>query len=146
MPSQIPQPPAVSLDLRIPSYLPDDYVPDLDNRLDVYRRLAVAQQLADAEEMEQELYDRFGPLPPPVEHLLFSVRVKLLATRAGVESVSHQGKEVVVQLLEGLRVDRERFQGLRGVQPGTNQVRVSASGSPDRWGSALEEALARMAR
>ncbi len=144
-PSQTPVPPPVTLDLRLAAYLPEDYVPDLDTRLEIYRRLAAATELAEAEEMEQELYDRFGPLPVPAEHLLLGVRARVLARRAGVESISRRDHEVVIQLLEGLRVDSEALRGLRGVRPGSTQVRATATEGPEQWGPVVEQALSRLA-
>jgi transcription-repair coupling factor (superfamily II helicase) len=145
MPSAMPQAPAVSLDLRLPAYLPEDYVPGLDERLDIYRRLAAATEVDALEEMEQELYDRFGPLPHAVEHLVYAVRVKLLATRAGAATVQREGDEMVVRLLEGLQVPSGKLAGLAGVTPGRTLLRVDARGAPNRWQPRLESALQRLA-
>ncbi|MBI2886095.1 MAG: transcription-repair coupling factor [Chloroflexi bacterium] len=144
-PSRIPAPPAVTLALRTPAYLPEDYVPDLEVRLDCYRRMAAATGLEEVEELAQELRDRFGSWPPVVANLLFAVRVRLLAIRAGVAVVEQEEDHVIVRLLEGLQVDARPLQGQAGVRPGHNQVRVDASGSPARWQPLLEQTLARMA-
>ncbi len=144
-PSTMPLPPPVSLDLHLPAYLPDDYIPGLDERLDVYRRLAIPLSLDEVEDLEQELYDRFGPLTPPVEHLLYVVRLKLLATRAGAASVQREGDEFVVRLLDGLQVRAGLLDGLTGVHPGRTLIRVDARGAPARWQPRLEQALERLA-
>jgi transcription-repair coupling factor (superfamily II helicase) len=76
--------------------IPEDYVPDLQLRMSLYRRLA---ELDTAEEIDQfgaELIDRFGPLPDEVEHLLKIVYVKSLCRRANVEKVDAGPKGVVV--------------------------------------------------
>ena len=67
--------------------IPETYVPDLQLRMNLYRRLA---DLDDSEEIDAfgaELIDRFGPLPEEVEHLLKIVYVKALCRRANVEKV-----------------------------------------------------------
>ena len=92
--------------------------------------MATATESNLIEDLEQELYDRFGPLPHAVEHLLYAVRVKLLATRAGAATVQREGDEMVVRLLEGLQVPSGRLAGLAGVTPGRTLVRVDARGAP----------------
>ena len=145
-PSQIPQPPPVTVDLRLPAHLPEDYVADMDVRLGLYRRLAAAPDLGAVEEIAQELHDRFGPSPVAVANLLFGVRVKLLATEAGVASVAQEEAHIVLRLLEGLRVDRGPLADLQGARPGQNQVRLEIAGRPDRWQPLVEETLSRMRR
>jgi transcription-repair coupling factor (superfamily II helicase) len=79
-----------------PVMIPEEYVPDLQLRMSLYRRLA---DLDDANEIDQfgaELIDRFGPLPDEVDHLLKVVYVKSLCRRANVEKVDAGPKGVVV--------------------------------------------------
>ena len=76
--------------------IPEDYVPDLELRMSLYRRLA---DLDDAEAIDRfgaELIDRFGALPDAVEHLLKIVYVKSLCRRANVEKVEAGPKGVVI--------------------------------------------------
>ncbi|WP_340066446.1 transcription-repair coupling factor [Ascidiimonas aurantiaca] len=66
---------------------PDEYINNISERLNLYNQLS---QLKDDEALtlyEQNLIDRFGPLPPPAEDLLNSVRIKWVATRMGLERV-----------------------------------------------------------
>ena len=77
--------------------IPESYVPDLQLRMTLYRRLA---DLADAKEIDAfgaELIDRFGPLPPEVDHLLKVVFIKALCRKANVEKLDAGPKGVVVQ-------------------------------------------------
>ncbi len=78
----------IRIDLPIPVRLPEDYVPDTWLRLKMYRRLAELSSMADIEDMERELVDRFGPLPRLAENLLFQLRLKALARDAGVRSIA----------------------------------------------------------
>jgi len=78
----------IRIDLPIAVRLPEDYVPDTWLRLKMYRRLAELNTMADIEEMERELTDRFGPLPRLAQNLLFQLRLKALARDAGVRSVA----------------------------------------------------------
>jgi len=144
-PSSIPQTPSVSVELQMPAYLPEDYVPDMENRLDIYRRLAAAQDQEGVDDVDEELRDRFGPAPGPVDNLLFAVRAKVLATRAGVASMGREGENIVIRLLDGLRVDASRLQRLQGVAVGVTQVRVDATGRAERWQPRLMDVLTRLA-
>lgn len=77
--------------------IPESYVPDLQLRMTLYRRLA---DLTDAKEIDAfgaELIDRFGPLPPEVDHLLKVVFIKALCRKANVEKLDAGPKGVVVQ-------------------------------------------------
>ncbi len=77
--------------------IPEDYVPDLQLRLGLYRRLAELDSPAEIDAFGAELIDRFGPLPEEVEHLLKVVYIKALCRRANVEKLEAGPKGVVVQ-------------------------------------------------
>jgi len=76
--------------------IPETYVPDLQLRLGLYRRLADLRETAEIEAFAAELIDRFGPLPDEVGHLLELVTVKALCRRANVEKVDAGPKGAVV--------------------------------------------------
>jgi transcription-repair coupling factor (superfamily II helicase) len=92
-----PQRPLVSVDLPLSIHIPGDYVPDKTMRLRLYRRIADLQSLQDVEAMEGEFSDRFGPLPDAVRNLLYQMKVKLLAEKASVVSVSGEGGQIVLR-------------------------------------------------
>ncbi|HEY0918034.1 transcription-repair coupling factor [Devosia sp.] len=84
--------------LGMPVSIPEHYVPDLQVRMQLYRRLG---DLADAREIDAagaELIDRFGPLPPEVEALLKVILVKALCRAANVEKVDAGPKGAVITL------------------------------------------------
>jgi transcription-repair coupling factor (superfamily II helicase) len=88
--------PAISLGMSV--MIPERYVPDLQVRMQLYRRLG---DLADAREIDAagaELIDRFGPLPEEVEALLKTILVKALCRTANVEKVDAGPKGVVITL------------------------------------------------
>jgi transcription-repair coupling factor (superfamily II helicase) len=87
----------VSVDLPLPASIPSDYVPDRSLRLKLYRRLAEIKDEEGIEEITAELIDRFGQLPKQVESLLFLIRVKLLAYRAGVETVASEEGQITLR-------------------------------------------------
>ncbi len=114
-------PDAVTIDLPVPAYIPTDFIPDANLRLRLYRRMAGLETLEEIGEMASELTDRFGGLPDPVDNLLYSLRVKVLATRAGAPTiVSDRGQVRIKMDLEHMdRASMQRFLG--------GDVRVSKS-------------------
>lgn len=85
VPSEHPWTPQLNLGLSV--LIPETYVPDLSVRLHFYRRLSWTQDLEALTALQAELRDRFGPLPPEVDNLLTTVKLKQLCRRAGVEKV-----------------------------------------------------------
>ena len=67
--------------------IPEDYVPDLNVRLSLYRRLSDAERVEDREALAAELIDRFGPLPPEAGQLLKVVAIKGLCREANVSKI-----------------------------------------------------------
>jgi transcription-repair coupling factor (superfamily II helicase) len=84
-------PPDVTVDGA--AHLPDDYVPDPDAKLDLYRRLARALEPGEITRLREELRDRFGLLPPEAERLLFVAELRALGARLGLETVLVRGDE-----------------------------------------------------
>ncbi len=83
----------LGIDLRIS----EDYVPDISQRLVLYRRVASARNDAELDRVMDEIRDRYGPPPDSVLTLEAFGRVRLLADRLGVESLDRQGSSVVLR-------------------------------------------------
>jgi transcription-repair coupling factor (superfamily II helicase) len=69
----------------LPAFLPDSYVHDTEERMDIYRRLSRQVDSAGIEGMRDELRDRFGPLPQQAENMLALVDLKIMAGAGGIE-------------------------------------------------------------
>src|SRR3546814_8342168 len=70
-----------------PILIPDDYVPDLDLRMGLYRRLNEVEDKAGLEAFAAELIDRFGKLPDPTENLIRLIEIKLNAKKACIARI-----------------------------------------------------------
>ena len=139
------QPPTIDLPIR--AHIPEEYIADLDMRLTLYQRLAKLSTVEQVAEIDEELKDRFGPVPPQVANLLYAVRVKILAADAGVESISTKDKKMVIRMAGDRRVEKvplERAMG-DGVKVGINQVRLDIKHPGTRWQEALFRTLQAMA-
>ena len=77
--------PATQVNVEGEAYLPDEYIAGADQKMNLYRRISRLQDTAELDAVEDELLDRFGPIPPAASRLLASVRLRLVGTRLGVE-------------------------------------------------------------
>src|SRR5438552_10672792 len=82
--------PSAVIDLPVDAHLPDSYVPDEAQKLELYRRLAKARTAGDIAAFRQEVIDRFGPLPAPVLRLVEVAELRLAAEAAGLASLSRE--------------------------------------------------------
>ena len=96
----------VDIDLPISAYIPDEYVPDRRQKLDLYRRLTRLEQFDHIKEVGEELVDRFGPLPKPVERLLIASEVKLLAASWQIDAIQLRDKYLVFEYSVRPRIER----------------------------------------
>ena len=87
-----PQPnlPAPVIDLALPSFIPEDYITDIDTRLSFYESMVKAHEMNHIERIANDLIDRFGPFPSEVQNLLYAVKIKILAARVFIESVAFE--------------------------------------------------------
>jgi transcription-repair coupling factor (superfamily II helicase) len=143
-PAEMPE--AVLIDLPLAAYVPPDYVPDAALRLRLYRRMALLDALPDIDEMAEELADRFGPIPDPVYNLLYQLRIKALAQKAGITAVTTESGQIKIRIAEVDNLDRYRLQRYLG-----HEVRVSKSAiwmsremSTHEWQIALVQVLEKM--
>lgn len=87
----------VNVDLPLAVGIPADYIPDQDLRLRLYRRIADLRDEHEIEALVVEFQDRFGPLPELLTNLLYQMRVKLLAEKIGLASISLEGGQIVLR-------------------------------------------------
>ncbi|MEK6530645.1 MAG: TRCF domain-containing protein, partial [candidate division NC10 bacterium] len=81
-PAEAPEPVVA---VEVEALLPESYVPEVAQRLALYKRLAGMTRVEEVAEIRSELRDRFGPLPPPVVHLLEVVEIRIAARALGIE-------------------------------------------------------------
>ena len=108
----------VSLDQ--PSYLPDDFVPSQEAKLDVYRRLTSTPDVPGIEELRHELRDRFGPLPLPAENLFAISLLRSLGGRLGIEGILVHGEEARITFRD------TAMPRLKGLQAAFHEVQFRA--------------------
>lgn len=77
-----------SVELPVEAYIPDTYVPDGNQKVELYRRLAAMREFSEISDLEEELVDRYGDLPESVRCLLQVTRLKLTGRELHVKSIS----------------------------------------------------------
>jgi transcription-repair coupling factor (superfamily II helicase) len=141
--SEVKQSPSIGLPLT--AYIPEDYVPNLNTRLSLYRRLAKVDHVEAIEDIAQEFRDRFGVLPQPVRNLLYGVKAKVMATKAEVSSISTEGRQVIIKTGEGvvaIAVKQSLSEHYHGaIKVGATQIRLDTKYPGINWTEILEEVL-----
>ncbi len=99
--------PAISLDVE--ALLPETYVPEVNQRLALYKRLAEAAAPEEIEELRVELADRFGPRPAAVDTLLDIAALRATARRLSVERLEARDGRVVVTFAPGTSITPDRI-------------------------------------
>ncbi|MGF1526752.1 MAG: transcription-repair coupling factor, partial [Candidatus Competibacterales bacterium] len=80
------------IDLQVPALIPEDYLPDIHTRLIMYKRIASAATPEELKELQVEMIDRFGLLPPQVNHLFRVTSLKLKALPVGIAKIEAGAK------------------------------------------------------
>ncbi len=136
------------IDLQIPALIPEDYLPDIQSRLILYKRIASAPNEMALNELQGELIDRFGLLPEPTQNLLHLTRLKLQANPLGIRKIEAGPKGGKVSFQARPRIDMGKLIALVQRQPqhykldGQDKLRVTADLSqPEQRFRALSELL-----
>ncbi len=139
---ELPEP--VRLDVNVDAFVPADYVPYEQAKIEIHRRVAGALEVADVERLREELEDRFGPVPEPLGNLLSLQRARIKLGQAGARAVSFRGDRLAVTPID---LDSARARRLREQLPealyesGRSQVsvRVPREG-PERFPAVVHAA------
>jgi transcription-repair coupling factor (superfamily II helicase) len=94
-----------AVNLRIDLRIDDTYIPDMNQRLSVYRRMASARSLEEVDAFLEELRDRYGTPPALIGNLAEYARIRLLADQVGLESLDREGRIVVLKFRQDARID-----------------------------------------
>jgi transcription-repair coupling factor (superfamily II helicase) len=90
----------VTIDLEIDAYIPDTYISDGLQKIDMYKRFKAVETMEDVEALREEMVDRFGDYPDEVAYLFQVAEVKVFAKQIGVESIKQQKQQVEILFAE----------------------------------------------
>ena len=107
-----PRPEPVRLDVNVDAYVPSDYIPYEQAKIDVHRRIAGAREVSELHDLRRELADRFGDPPEPLENLLVLQQARIKLGEAGAQAVTfRQGRLAVTPIeLDSVRAKKLREQ------------------------------------
>ncbi len=98
-----------TIDLNVDAYIPDSYIPNEYQKLDIYKRIAAIESGEEMEEMTEELIDRFGDIPKKAEKLLEVAALKAEAHGAYVTAVEQKGETFTFTMFEKAKVHPEKI-------------------------------------
>jgi transcription-repair coupling factor (superfamily II helicase) len=130
-----------TVNLGVDLKIDESYVPEMNQRLMVYRKIAATRTEKDLDKVLEEIRDRYGPLPSSILNLAEYGRVRVIADRLGVDAIDREGKIVVIKFRPQTRVDPMRlvkvvheYPGATLVPPSSLKLDLEAAISDDRSG------------
>ncbi|HET6858610.1 MAG TPA: transcription-repair coupling factor [Streptomyces sp.] len=117
----------VKIELPVDAHVPHDYAPGERLRLQAYRSIASANSEEDIKAVREELTDRYGKLPEPVENLLLVAGLRMLARACGVSDITLAGNNIrfgPVELRESQELRLKRLHPRTIMKPATRQIMV----------------------
>ncbi len=140
-----PKPTNTQIELTLDAYLPGDYIYDSAQKIEIYKKVAGIRTFEEENELADELTDRFGDMPTPVQTLLAVARLKVYGAEYGIQSISAKGDDLIFTFApeQNERIDGQklfalsnRFERKLKLMPG-GQIVVHMN----RKGLSTEEAI-----
>ena len=101
-----------AIDLNVDAFIPESYIPNVYQKLDIYKRIAAIETEEDMDDMLEELIDRFGDIPKKVQQLLTIASLKALAHSAYITEVVGKGSGIKMTMYEKAKVKPEKIPAL----------------------------------
>ena len=115
-----------TIDMNVNAYIPEKYIPNEYQKLDIYKRIAGIESQEDYDDMMEELLDRFGEPPKTVQTLLAVANLKALAHRIYLTEVKQLGDEVRLTMYENAQVDTTKIPEILSKYPEEMQFKIEA--------------------
>ncbi|MDD3243652.1 MAG: transcription-repair coupling factor [Eubacteriales bacterium] len=140
------------LEVKVDAHIPDEYIPDMAGRLEVYRRISAIPDESYRSDVIDELVDRYGEPPRPVLRLIDVVLLKNAAAAAQIESVQQKGRKVLMKFVKDAPIDPVKLLELVAQERG--RTALSAGDPPaltlslpgDRWEDLYQRTMELLAK
>ena len=116
----------VQIDLNITSYIPDSYIPDSSQKIEMYQDIALCKDEQDIQNVIDEMIDRFGNMPPEIENLIEIARIKILCKKLKISKVQSK-KDNILLIFDATDIDvdiiklvekyKKRISFTQGIKP-----------------------------
>lgn len=110
------------VNLRIPALIPDDYLPDVQERLMLYKRISGADSENGLRDLQVEMIDRFGLLPEPCKNLFRCAQLRLRAVDLGIGKIEGSGSGLRIEFAEHTKVEPMSIVKLVQLNPAKYQL------------------------
>ena len=100
------------INLKVNIRIPDDYLPQTNLRLNLYKRISSVETIEDMEKIRTEIIDRFGPLPQPVQTLVRFGIIKFLSQEIRIKTIDRVGQKIVFKFFPTSTIDLVRMTGV----------------------------------
>ena len=136
----------ISVDLGIPASIPKEYIEDLTIRLNFYQSLTHIRNKEQINDFEKELKDRFGNFPIEVENLIFVLKLKIETGLTGAQSITKNGKQILIQFPYGLSNMKSILNRTIGEswEIGNQQIRCQIDDLGENWETQLLESMTKL--
>lgn len=112
------------IDMQVSAHFPSDYIPDMKQRLEMYKRLMSSKDFAQILDVEEEIRDRYGKLPQETENLVSLAELKLIASQLRVQQIQASNGSVILLFDANSPVTEEQLK--RALKHSDNAIRQSS--------------------
>ncbi len=146
----------VELDLNVDAYIPESYINDSKQKIDMYKRFKSIETKEDIEDLQGEMIDRFGDYPQEVEYLFKISAIKLLAREERVETITDDNQHCSIllaeeesQRIDGMKLFEMISKMSRDISIGTvgNKIKINIKTKklePQKYLEVVEEILSKL--
>ena len=117
----------MSIDINVNAYLPESYIENHNQRIDMYKKIAAIETEEDKFEIEDELIDRFGDIPKTVQNIIDVAALKIIASDCGVYEITQPSNMLQLKFIED-KIDAKTVFELDKLYP--KKMRIAASEKP----------------
>lgn len=116
------------LELDISAYISDEYISNAALKMEIYRRIASVDSIEEADDLEDEVEDRFGDIPEPTRNLIMISRIRVLAAQLGIESIIQKGDIINMKFHETSKLTPQLLMAINAVLD--RQVNIIGTNAP----------------
>ena len=115
------------IDMDIDAFIPERYIKNEYQKLDIYKRIAGIQTEEEYDDMLEELMDRFGEPPRSVQNLLLIARLRAMAHEAYITELTQKGDEIKIVMFEKAQIDTTKIDGLLKYYKGRLKFKIDTN-------------------
>ena len=117
--------PEVFLELEYTGYIPDEYISEAIDKMEVYKKIAAVTEIKELEQLHGDLNDRFGPIPELVISLLSISEIRLLCNQLAISSLREKNGVVTIEFSQIQRISMEKV--MRALTESQGSIRIDSN-------------------